>query len=162
MEDRVNRCPVIVQGAQCIKESGHTAMPRRHSHVFNSSEMTQPVLTQIDFTVPLVPPSVNHYVKHTRDGRHYVTKEAKAFKEAVWACSPRGRRKFKRTQEYFADLWIFLGKGQRLDADNGPKCVFDGLKEAGLIHSDAKIKDYGVHIRRDWKQPRTEITIKYL
>ena len=121
------------------------------------------VLKQVDFTVPLVPPSANHYKVPLWDRRRfYVTKEAKAFKEAVWACSPRGRRKFKRNQEYFVDLWIYLGKDQRLDSDNGAKCVFDGLQEAGLIHSDAFITEHRIHKRRDWKQPRTEITIKYL
>src|SRR5579885_1867509 len=47
-------------------------------------KVTSPFKGQIAaITVPLVAPSCNHYVKHTRKGRHYVTSEATAFKEAL-------------------------------------------------------------------------------
>ena len=66
----------------------------------------------IRFTVPLVPPSVNHYVKHTRRGRHYVTCEAKAFKAAMVYCA-QGKRVI--AEKYGVELMIFLGANQKGD-----------------------------------------------
>ena len=116
-------------------------------------------MTEIEFTVPLIPPSVNSYVRHTRSGRHYVTKEAKAFKEAVAVCGPRGKREAK---SYRVDVVLYLGKGQRLDLDNCTKVIGDGLKDAGLIHSDAAIGEWRLQKFRDAKEPRTEIKVVYL
>lgn len=111
---------------------------------------------RVSFTVPLVPPSVNHYVKHTRSGRHYVTKEAKAFKEAV-AIFARGKSAIAK--RYEVEIAIFLAKRQRGDGDNFAKCVLDSLVSAGVIHSDAAVKKVSITKDRDWKNPRTEITI---
>lgn len=88
------------------------------------------------FNVPMVPPSVNAYVRHTRTGRHYVSKEAKAFKEAV-ALFAKGQQ--IRAKAFCVDITIFLGPGQKGDLDNFAKCVLDGLVEAGIIDSDAKV-----------------------
>jgi crossover junction endodeoxyribonuclease RusA len=90
----------------------------------------------LEFHVPLVPPSVNMYVRHTRTGRHYVTSEAKAFKAAIPICASRGRVKY---QYYSISICITLGKGDKLDLDNCAKVVLDGLVEGGQIHSDAAV-----------------------
>src|SRR3977135_1041408 len=87
-------------------------------------------------TVPLTPPSVNHYVKHTRSGRHYVTTQAKAYLEAVGLCSKRQRVRCAADK---CEICVYLGKGQKLDLDNAAKCVLDGLKQADVIESDARI-----------------------
>lgn len=114
----------------------------------------------ISFTVPLAPPSVNHYVKHTRDGRHYLTAEAHAFKQAM-AVFAAGKTAIPsaltKNTRYRVRFCVYLGKGQRLDIDNSQKCVFDGLKDAGVIHSDAAVWDIGVSMGRDWDNPRTQI-----
>jgi crossover junction endodeoxyribonuclease RusA len=110
----------------------------------------------VEIIIPLLPPSVNHYVKHTRDGRHYVTKEAKAFKEAV-ALFSKGQQ--IRLAAYYIEIWFNLGKNTRLDLDNAPKLVLDGLVDAGVIHSDAAVTDLTTHKRRNWKQESTQVTI---
>jgi crossover junction endodeoxyribonuclease RusA len=112
---------------------------------------------EISFTVPLVPPSVNHYWKHTRSGRHYVTAEGRAYKEAV-ACCARGQS--VRAKRYEIEAVIYLGHGQRGDGDNFWKAIGDGLVEAGVIHSDAAVKRWVLELDRDANDPRTEITVK--
>ncbi|MCL6481040.1 MAG: RusA family crossover junction endodeoxyribonuclease [Firmicutes bacterium] len=111
----------------------------------------------LTITVPLVPPSVNHYVRHTRTGRHYVTREGKAYKRAV-ALFARG--KCVRAKRYELEAVIYLGYGQRGDGDNFWKVVADGLVEAGVIHSDAAVSDWILRKRRDRNNPRTEITVR--
>ena len=71
---------------------------------------------ELRFTVPLVPPSVNHYKNRNRhSGRWYVTKEWESFKAAVSIFS-RGKRVVGRLYE--VDLVIYLGKRKRGDGDN--------------------------------------------
>jgi crossover junction endodeoxyribonuclease RusA len=111
---------------------------------------------RLEITVPLVPPSVNHYVKHTRDGRHYVTAAAKAYKQAI-AIYSRGKRVLAK--QYKVKVVIYLGHRQRGDIDNFLKVVNDGLEEAGVIHSDGAIRSLAVEIERDAENPRTEITV---
>jgi crossover junction endodeoxyribonuclease RusA len=114
------------------------------------------VSREVSFTVPLVPPSVNSYVRHSR-GRHYVTREAKAFKEAV-AILARGQT--TRGDGYWIGIAIFLGKAQRGDLDNFAKVVLDALVKAAVIDSDAKVEELTLKKARDWQNPRTEITVR--
>src|ERR1700744_1248068 len=102
--------------------------------------------TKISFMVPLVPPSVNHYVKHTRTGRHYVSKEAKAFKEAVvlFSCGARLAAK-----SYKISIGVYLAAGQKGDIDNFLKCALDSLGDAGIIRSDAAITRLSIEKGRD-------------
>ena len=83
------------------------------------------------FTVPLVPPSTNHYKnKNRQTGRWYVTKEWESFKGAV-AIFARGKR--VTVKQYEVDLMIYLGKGRRGDGDNFVKVCFDALQSAGVV-----------------------------
>lgn len=93
-------------------------------------------MSKAEFVVPLVPPTVNHYVKHTRSGRHYITPAATAFKEAVALCS-RGQQ--VEGSEYEVTIGIILGKGVRGDIDNFLKVSLDALVFAGVISSDARV-----------------------
>src|SRR5437870_5080493 len=117
---------------------------------------TERSMNLLILTIPLVPPSVNHYVKHARRGIHYVTKEAKAFKAAVGIIA-QGR--FVKAKRYSIAIELHLAKGQRLDADNGNKCILDGLTEAGVIHSDSAVTTISVQKFRDPSNPRTEIKV---
>jgi len=120
--------------------------------------VTSPFRGQIAaITVPLVPPTVNHYVKHTRRGRHYVSGEAISFKEAVRLFS---KRQQVRGAQYKVEVWVHLGKGQKGDIDNFAKVVLDGLKDAGVIDSDAKIANLHLYKRRSADRPRTEIMVE--
>jgi Holliday junction resolvase RusA-like endonuclease len=126
----------------------------------------------ISFTVPFVPPSVNHYKKpvvYRKRGRIFksftLTEEAKAYKRAV-AAFAQGRTlvpndpKERKLAKY--ELWarIYLGPRQRGDGDNFNKVLGDGLQDAGVILNDNAIKRW--HVEKfgdDRKHPRTEITI---
>lgn len=113
----------------------------------------------IQFTVPLTPPSVNHYKVKTKRGHTYVTSEAKAFKQAV-AIFARGA--VVESKHYELDVTVYFGKGQKGDGDNLWKCIGDGLKEAGVIRSDAAVKRWVMNVDRDWELPRTEIKVRGL
>lgn len=110
-------------------------------------------------TVPLTPPSVNHYVRHTNAGRHYVSDEGNRYVEAVRLFSKRQR---VRGKAYKCEIWIYLGEGKKGDVDNFAKCVLDGLVQAQVIDSDAKIVNLHLYKRRDNAKPRTEIVIEVI
>ena len=114
-------------------------------------------MVELTITVPGTPVSVNHYVKHTRAGRHYVTNEAKAFKEAV-AVLAGGRS--VSAQRYEVEIALHLGKGTRIDADNAGKLPLDSLVSAGVIHSDAAVDRLVIDKFRDRENPRTVITVR--
>jgi len=114
-------------------------------------------MESIRFTVPLTPPSVNHY-KGTNRGRYFVTREATAFKDAM-ALLAAGRT--LDAKHYAVQMAIFLGKGGKGDIDNFPKCVLDGLKGT-VIRSDAQIRRLIIDLDRDWANPRTEIEVSPL
>jgi crossover junction endodeoxyribonuclease RusA len=86
--------------------------------------------------LPMLPPTVNHYVKHTRSGNHFVTGEAKAFKDAV-ALFARGRK--VNFDYYEVEIAIGLGPKEKGDIDNFAKVCLDGLKDAGVIETDARV-----------------------
>lgn len=86
--------------------------------------------------IPGIPPNVNHYVKHTRSGRHYITGEATQFKRSI-AFLAAGKSVDSKT--YDVRISVTLGYKQRGDVDNFAKVVLDGLVDAGVIESDAFI-----------------------
>jgi Holliday junction resolvase RusA-like endonuclease len=114
------------------------------------------VSAELKITVPLVPPSVNHYKKPRGRGKWFVIGEAQAFKDAV-ALFAQGRRVIAK--EYGVELYILLGKGDKGDIDNFAKCALDGLKDAGVIHSDAAVTNLVLFKDRDETAPRTEIKV---
>jgi crossover junction endodeoxyribonuclease RusA len=114
----------------------------------------------VKIVIPLVPPSVNSYVRHTRKGGHYVTAEAKAFKEAV---AILGREKGDLVAEaYHVHIDVYLGKNGRGDLDNFAKIPIDALVYAGIIRSDSDVEAVSLRKFRDPGNPRTEITIEAL
>lgn len=145
-------------------------MPRKRQPAPEPAKIPGP----IQFSVPgLTPPSVNHYKKpikvRLRDGSTHnsyaLTDEAAAFKQAVHvfarnchSLSPKTAVEKNRIR-YGLHARIFLGAGERLDGDNGWKCLADAIKECGLIHSDARVKDWFLQVDGDDRQnPRTEVT----
>lgn len=111
---------------------------------------------EIWFVVPMTPVGFNHYVRHTRTGRHYVSKEAKVFKEFVWVHC--GRRQM-RARAYQVEATVYLDKKQKGDADGFWKLILDGLVYAGVIDTDAKVSDIILRKRRDPGAARTEIRV---
>jgi crossover junction endodeoxyribonuclease RusA len=100
--------------------------------------------------VPLIPPSVNHYAKHTRSGKHYVTGEAQAFKDEI-ALAVKGR--YVESIYLSVNMTVTLGKCQKGDVDNFPKLVLDGLAACGAFRdekgkrvSDAQVRHLEVSV----------------
>jgi Holliday junction resolvase RusA-like endonuclease len=125
--------------------------------------------------IPLVPPTVNHYKRPAiirRRGKppvkgQVLTDEARAFKAAVAICA-RGEtvapatESERRKVRYQLQAIVYLGKGQRGDGDNFWKCLADGLKEAGVIHSDAAVTRWNIDVARDRENPRTVVEVSTL
>lgn len=148
-----------VSGSGSVGDSPEHAA-QDHAESGDKQAMTRvPIrLKSVSFTVPLVPPSVNHYKMPRRGGKgFYVTEEAQAFKKAV-AIFAKGAH--YAAEECRVELGIYLGKGGRGDIDNFLKVTLDGLVSAGVINSDAHIKALSVFLGRDWDNPRTEITVR--
>lgn len=128
--------------------------------------MTAKRVGVLNFTIPLVPPNLNHYkVPVWRQKRFYVTKEAEAFKDAVAICA----KQVSVLGKYFSvEATIYLGKKQKGDVDGFGKLILDALAKAGVfMHeskpeflSDAHVYDLHLRKRRDEENPRTEITVK--
>jgi hypothetical protein len=135
----------------------------------------QDIEKTVFFSVPLVPQSVNHYKVPTvyRKGVTFIrsfrlTNEAKAFKAAV-AVFNQGRTvapataSERRKVRYEVKVDIYLGKGQRLDADNSGKLICDSLVDCGCIHSDAFVAPFIVTPHKDQRwNPHTEFQITRL
>lgn len=123
---------------------------------------------RIAFTVPLVPPSVNHYKVRYRNGRTVVSQEALAYKAAIKLFL--GDR-YVTGKRFAVTLRVVQGVGDRGDWDNYPKLPCDGLAAAGAFRdpkgkllSDAHVK-YGCVIIDCDERPalgRTEIVVEAL
>jgi hypothetical protein len=126
----------------------------------------------ISFTVPLIPPSVNGYARHTKAGGHYQTAKALSFKEHVMF-QARGCRVIAKA--FKVEIGVFLGKGEKGDVDNFPKLVMDALAKAGVFcvpigkskqpcpQSDSYV--YDLHVRKSRAvdgNGYTEITVTAL
>lgn len=110
---------------------------------------------ELQFTVPLLAPSVNHYIRHTRTGQHYRSGETDAFFQAV---SLYSRGKFVRFPWYSVVVNLTLGPKQKGDLDNFGKVCLDALVKAGVIHSDAKVTCLVLRKFRG-KSPCTEFSV---
>lgn len=122
----------------------------------------------LHFSVPLIPPSVNHYKTRFRNGRTVVSDAAVAFKEEI-AFAVRGR--YVIGKRFSVEIKVVLGAGERGDVDNFPKLVLDGLAAAsvfcdrtGMCVSDAHVRRMLVEVDEleRGKQGRTEITVAAL
>lgn len=122
----------------------------------------------ITFTVPLIPPSVNHYKVRFRNGNTVVTPEALAFKAAI-AIYARGMALSAKT--FSVCLAVTLPKGARGDVDNFPKLCLDGLADCGIFLnrkgqrvSDAYVRHLVVDLDCDSRpdEGRTVITVEGL
>lgn len=113
----------------------------------------------LKLTVPGIPPSANHYRGYNRRaGRWYVRKEAIGFKADV--ASVLSGRKMPDAPAYRVEIIVYLPKGKRGDAANFEKVTCDALQAAGAFVNDSRAKRVEIEARRDWSNPRTEITIE--
>ena len=110
-------------------------------------------------TIPMEPPSGNHYKSFRVIGKHaswYLTPAAKAWHNTV-AVIAQGQVVEGASHEI--DYTVFQGAGSRGDVDNYAKVILDGLVRAGVLKSDASVVALHCYKRRDRENPRTEITI---
>lgn len=102
-----------------------------------------------DFKIPMLPPSVNHYVTHG-GGFHRKSAEAKAFERDFTLFSGGNQV----TGERFAVTFKFFpGPKQKGDVDNRNKVLLDCIARAGMLRnakgkelSDAWVKRITVEI----------------
>lgn len=113
----------------------------------------------IGFTVPGTPPSVNHYVKHTRTGKHYKSREAMEFMDDVARVCVARKIKGMIWKNYEVHILVYLGEGQKGDIDNFSKCALDSIVSAGVIVSDCRVTVLVMRKLRDAANPRTEFKI---
>lgn len=111
-------------------------------------------------TIPLEPPSGNHYKKPSRRGKFlifYYTPEAVAWYAAV-AEFARGLTVDGKAHE--VTYTVYQGTGSRGDVDNYAKVILDGLVKAGVLKSDASVVAMHAYKFRDRSNPRTEIIVR--
>ena len=122
-------------------------------------------------TIPMLPPSVNHYKQPRGFGRgFYKTKMAHAWEQAfaVFVCDAHVQGK-----RFSVSVDLFLGPKDKLDIDNCLKCVLDCVAHNGMMRdkrgkplSDSHVKALRVmkwdsqQIRKDG--PRTIIRVEAL
>lgn len=108
-------------------------------------------------TLP-VPPSANIYWRTTRDGRTYVSKEARDYKElAARLAAVKGMRPIRGVD---VEVHIDWFRERRVgDLDNRLKVIFDALK--GVAYTDDK-QIAAIDARRfdDPKNPRIVVQVQ--
>lgn len=112
-------------------------------------------------TIPMLPPSANHYKKYRVVGRNvhwYLTAQAIAWREAV--CMYAKGKQLPKTC-YSVRITVFRGKGDRGDVDNYAKVVLDSLQKCGVLGNDDWVQELIIVKQRDIENPRTEIVISY-
>jgi crossover junction endodeoxyribonuclease RusA len=112
------------------------------------------------------PMGVNHYVRHTRSGRHYKTQEAISFEE-IGAIACRGLS--VSAKSYSVTFNVYQGAKKKGDIDGYAKQALDLLATNGVLldhkgkrSTDAHVTELHMTKRRDIENPRTEIIVEGL
>ncbi len=102
------------------------------------------VKSTVQLELPYPSRTGNHSVKHTANGRHYLTKEALTYRDLVAACL-RGR---KAPAGQLSVAWTFCPPDRRRrDTSNLLKVVEDALTLAGFWADDSNL----VQPRGSWE-----------
>ncbi|TCJ96166.1 crossover junction endodeoxyribonuclease RusA [Volucribacter psittacicida] len=108
------------------------------------------------------PPSLNHYWRHTRQGRHYISKAGKTYRDAVlMACVKE--KPFQSQVSIHID--VFVPDNRKRDPDNLWKVVLDSLTQANIIEDDCwqVVPRQSIDVVAvDKHNPRLVVTIKEL
>jgi hypothetical protein len=102
------------------------------------------------FKIPLLPPSINHYILHPAQGIHIKSAEAKAF-ERDFGIFSGGY--WCNGEKFAVTFQFFPGPGAKGDVDNRNKVLLDCIAKAGMLRnmkgeelSDAWVKRLTVDI----------------
>ena len=87
--------------------------------------------TYTSLKVGCIPPSVNHYVKHARNGGHYIDPRAVGFASLLAFECMKAEPVYG--DEFEVEIHVSMGKGQKGDVDNFPKLVLDTIARRGLL-----------------------------
>ena len=112
-------------------------------------------------TIPLLPPSVNAYVRHYTTGRHHLTPEASGFRNDLCLIARTAKRLDPSVQRFDVEIRVYLAPRNWVcvpDVDNLPKLILDALKLAGVFPDDRYISDMAVR-RRQAATKRDERTV---
>jgi Holliday junction resolvase RusA-like endonuclease len=117
------------------------------------SDLSNAKLECIEFRLQLLPPSVNHYIRH-KGRNHRKSPEAMAWVNSFMAMLPASLRGcYVQGDVFSVSLEIFPGPDQRGDVDNYLKLPLDCIAQAGMLRdpkgnecSDAKIKTLHVYV----------------
>lgn len=117
----------------------------------------------VKIVIPMEPMGVNHYVRHTRSGRHYKTPEAISF-EQIGAIACRGFSVCSKA--YSVTINIYQGAKKKGDIDGYAKQVLDLLATNGVLldkngkrSTDAHVTELHMTKQRDKDNPRTEVVV---
>lgn len=79
------------------------------------------------------PPSVNHYWRHTRSGKHYISDKGRAYKaEVKRICGKFG----PLNGAVKVQLLVYYPDKRQRDPDNLHKALWDAVTSSGLIEED--------------------------
>ena len=124
---------------------------------------------RVQFSFPILPPSVNHYLKHKSARIHSLSDAAKAFKDQFPALVKPGPYivgvRFQVTIHYW------MGPNDRGDIDNFDKLLLDCIAQSGMMRdgkgkelSDAWIKRRTTEIMDSPEDrkigPRTDVLLE--
>lgn len=101
------------------------------------------------------PPTVNHYWKHTKSGKHYVTQKGKAFQFEVRRI---GKQVDRLLGAVAVQVDVYLPDKRRRDIDNLLKALLDGLTASGVIEDDSLISD--LRIRKVGFVPKGKVVVR--
>lgn len=121
----------------------------------------------VTLVIPMLPPSVNTYTRHTRSGRHYKSAETEAWE---WAFASLCGHEWVEGERFFVHITYTFGPKQHPDIDNLQKCVLDAIAKAGMLRSkkgkklsDSHFKEQLVYVKDEPGDrqfgPKTVITI---
>lgn len=87
---------------------------------------------KLEIALPF-PPSVNHYWRHTRAGKHYISDEGKRFQSQVFM---RCMAELPFTQAVGISVDVTMPDNRARDLDNLWKVLLDSLSKAKIIEDD--------------------------
>lgn len=130
-----------------------------------------PLLDCVIFSLPFLPPSVNHYLDHKSASNHSLSAAAKAFKRDFPILVRPGQYVIGKRFQVSIRYW--MGPKDRGDIDNYDKLLLDCIADAGMMRdsngkelSDAWIKRRLTEIRDSPEDrkigPKTEVILRPL